>query len=101
MLSSHRGASFISEKGDRTPQIKGPVPFLRTTAKEGAVSMNRSTTILAVRRNGKVAIGGDGQVTLGNAVMKSDAHKLRRLLRGRVIVGVAGPSADALAPRAR
>jgi ATP-dependent HslUV protease, peptidase subunit HslV len=56
-----------------------------------------STTILAVRHNGKVAIGGDGQVTLGNVVMKSDAHKIRKLNNGRVLVGFAGASADAFA----
>ncbi len=57
----------------------------------------RSTTILAVRRDGKVAIGGDGQVTLGNVVMKSDARKVRRLHGGKVLVGFAGASADAFA----
>ena len=57
----------------------------------------RSTTILAVRRQGKVALGGDGQVTLGNVVMKSDARKVRRLHGGRVLVGFAGASADAFA----
>jgi ATP-dependent HslUV protease subunit HslV len=57
----------------------------------------RSTTILAVRHQGKVAIGGDGQVTLGNQVMKSDAHKIRRLHNGRVLTGFAGASADAFA----
>ena len=57
----------------------------------------RSTTILAVRRDGKVAIGGDGQVTLGNVVMKSDARKIRRLHGGKVLVGFAGASADAFA----
>src|ERR1700681_4894433 len=57
----------------------------------------RATTILAVRRNGKVAIGGDGQVTLGAVVMKGDAHKIRRLYNGRVVVGFAGASADAFA----
>lgn len=56
-----------------------------------------ATTILAVRRHDRVAIGGDGQVTLGNVVMKSDAHKLRRLYNGRVLVGFAGASADAFA----
>ncbi len=55
----------------------------------------RSTTILAVRHQGRVAIGGDGQVTLGNVVMKSDAHKLRRLYQNRVVVGFAGSAADA------
>ncbi len=57
----------------------------------------RSTTILAVRRDGQVAIGGDGQVTLGNVVMKSDARKIRRLHGGKVLVGFAGASADAFA----
>src|SRR5437899_2136208 len=57
----------------------------------------RSTTILAVQRDGKGAIGGDGQVTLGQVVMKGDAHKIRRLHGGKVIVGFAGASADAFA----
>ena len=57
----------------------------------------RSTTILTVRHQGKVAIGGDGQVTLGTAVMKADAMKIRRLAEGRVICGFAGSSADAFA----
>src|SRR5436190_4436799 len=57
----------------------------------------RSTTILAVRHQQGVAIGGDGQVTLGNVVMKSDAHKIRKLNSGRVLVGFAGASADAFA----
>jgi ATP-dependent HslUV protease subunit HslV len=61
------------------------------------VSAFRSTTILAVRHKGKSAIGGDGQVTLGNVVMKSDAHKIRRLHGGQVVVGFAGASADAFA----
>jgi ATP-dependent HslUV protease subunit HslV len=56
-----------------------------------------STTILAIRHNGKVALGGDGQVTLGNVVMKSDAHKVRRLHDGKVLTGFAGASADAFA----
>ncbi len=57
----------------------------------------RSTTILTVRHGGKVAIGGDGQVTLGTAVMKADAMKIRRLAEGKVITGFAGSSADAFA----
>jgi len=57
----------------------------------------RSTTILAVRHQGKVAIGGDGQVTLGNVVMKNDAHKIRKLNNGKVLIGFAGASADAFA----
>jgi ATP-dependent HslUV protease subunit HslV len=57
----------------------------------------RSTTILAVRRDGHSAIGGDGQVTLGQVVMKGDAHKIRRLHDGKVLVGFAGAAADAFA----
>jgi ATP-dependent HslUV protease, peptidase subunit HslV len=57
----------------------------------------RSTTILAVRHQGKVAVGGDGQVTLGNVVMKNDAHKIRKLNNGKVLIGFAGASADAFA----
>ena len=57
----------------------------------------RATTILAVRHRGGVAIGGDGQVTLGSVVMKSDAHKIRRLHGGKVLTGFAGASADAFA----
>ncbi|MBX9677594.1 MAG: ATP-dependent protease subunit HslV [Gemmataceae bacterium] len=57
----------------------------------------RSTTILAVRRNGQTALGGDGQVTLGSVVMKADAKKIRRLHGGKVAVGFAGASADAFA----
>jgi ATP-dependent HslUV protease, peptidase subunit HslV len=57
----------------------------------------RSTTILTVRHKGIVAIGGDGQVTLGTSIMKGDANKIRRLLDGKVITGFAGSSADAFA----
>jgi ATP-dependent HslUV protease subunit HslV len=56
-----------------------------------------STTILAVRHQGKVALGGDGQVTLGNMVMKSDARKIRKLHNNQVLSGFAGASADAFA----
>jgi len=55
----------------------------------------RGTTILSVRRNGKVVIGGDGQVTLGNTVMKGNAKKVRRLYNDQVIAGFAGGTADA------
>ena len=55
----------------------------------------RGTTILSVRRNGKVVIGGDGQVTFGNTVMKGNAKKVRRLYNDEVIAGFAGGTADA------
>lgn len=57
----------------------------------------RSTTILSVRRGGEVAIGGDGQVTMGETIMKSDARKVRLLADGKVAVGFAGATADAMA----
>jgi len=53
------------------------------------------TTILSVRRAGKVAIGGDGQVSMGNTVMKGNARKVRRLYKGQVLAGFAGATADA------
>lgn len=55
----------------------------------------RGTTILSVRRGNQVVIGGDGQVTLGNTVMKGNARKVRRLYRNQVIAGFAGGTADA------
>ena len=55
----------------------------------------RSTTILLVRREGRVALAGDGQVTLGDTVMKTGARKVRRLYNDRILAGFAGASADA------
>src|SRR3954470_17199879 len=79
------------ERGD--PGQAGSLPH------NGRTGMRRwrATTILAVRHKGSVAVGGDGQVTLGNVVMKADAHKIRRLHNGRVLAGFAGASADAFA----
>lgn len=55
----------------------------------------RSTTVLLVRRNGEIAMAGDGQVTLGETVMKGNARKVRRLYNDKVLVGFAGATADA------
>ncbi len=55
----------------------------------------RGTTILSYRRNGQVVIGGDGQVSLGNTVMKGNARKVRRLYNDKVLAGFAGGTADA------
>ena len=55
----------------------------------------RGTTIVSVRRNGKVAIAGDGQVSMGNTIMKGNARKVRLLAGGKVIAGFAGGTADA------
>jgi ATP-dependent HslUV protease, peptidase subunit HslV len=59
------------------------------------VEQYRGTTIVSVRRNGKVVIGGDGQVSMGNTVMKGNARKVRRLHNDQVIAGFAGGTADA------
>ena len=61
--------------------------YLRQTA--------RSTTILTVRKGNQVAIAGDGQVTYGDAILKQDTRKIRRILDGNVLVGFAGSTADA------
>jgi len=56
----------------------------------------RGTTVVAVRRDGKVAIGGDGQVTLNNTILKARARKLRRMHDGKVLAGFAGSAADGI-----
>jgi ATP-dependent HslUV protease, peptidase subunit HslV len=62
-----------------------------------AESRSRSTTILSVRHQGKVALGGDGQVSYGNTIMKADTRKIRWILDEKVLVGFAGSTADAFA----
>ncbi len=57
----------------------------------------RSTTILSVRRDGKVVVAGDGQVSVGNTVMKANAKKVRRMHDGKVVAGFAGSAADGIA----
>ena len=57
--------------------------------------MIKGTTILCVRRNGKIAIAGDGQVTLGNTVLKHNARKTRKMYNDKVLAGFAGATADA------
>jgi len=59
------------------------------------VEQYRGTTILSVRRNGRVVVGGDGQVSMGNTVMKANARKVRTLYHGKVLAGFAGGTADA------
>jgi ATP-dependent HslUV protease subunit HslV len=60
------------------------------------VSKTRSTTILSVRRQGRLAMGGDGQVTIGDSVVKQKAKKIRRLYEDKVLAGFAGTTADAM-----
>ena len=73
------------------------MPSSRSRQRRSDEPLWRSTTILSVRHNGTVALGGDGQVTHGNTIMKSDTRKIRSLADGRVIVGFAGSTADAFA----
>lgn len=63
-------------------------------SEEKSLTMH-ATTILAVRREGNVAMAGDGQVTLGQTLMKGNARKVRRIYDGKVLVGFAGATADA------
>jgi ATP-dependent HslUV protease subunit HslV len=78
--------------------LSGENGYARVFVISGAI-LNRTsihaTTILAVRTSAGVAIGGDGQVTLGNIVMKNDAKKIRKLYDGKVLTGFAGAAADA------
>jgi ATP-dependent HslUV protease subunit HslV len=62
---------------------------------ESGVEQYRGTTILSVRRNDSVVVGGDGQVSMGNTVMKGNARKVRTLYHGKVLAGFAGGTADA------
>jgi ATP-dependent HslUV protease, peptidase subunit HslV len=81
--------------------MPGPVlvynrlPFSVNEYQEFGVDQYRGTTILSVRRNGRVVVGGDGQVSMGNTVMKGNARKVRTLYHGRVLAGFAGGTADA------
>ncbi len=72
--------------------VKSPSLFF---TEDSTLEQYHGTTILSVRRNGLVVIGGDGQVSLGNTIMKGNARKVRRLYHNRVIAGFAGGTADA------
>jgi len=74
---------------------KGRLRFLRPTMNHPDPPVFRSTTIVAVRRDGHAAMAGDGQVSLGETVMKGQARKVRRIADGKVVAGFAGATADA------
>lgn len=79
-------------------QTASLLPVLQThssTQRNSSMENFRGTTILCVRKNGQTVIGGDGQVTLGNTVVKGNARKVRRLYNGEVLAGFAGATADA------
>ena len=69
--------------------------WVSSTLRSSVVEQYRGTTICSVRRGKQVVIGGDGQVSLGNSIMKGNARKVRRLYRDQVIAGFAGGTADA------
>jgi len=81
---------FLLERRNR---LQCPATFAESDL--NPVQEIHATTILSVRRNGKVVIGGDGQVSMGNTVMKGNARKVRRLYKGQVLAGFAGATADA------
>src|ERR1700760_1454258 len=121
MNSTRRRKSFIAAGARAAPSARGPEPGRNpapctpsnSRLRGRPVARRRSrpasfwfsqgthmeqfhgTTIVSVRRDGKVALGGDGQVTLGNIVMKGGAKKVRRIYGGKVLVGFAGGTADA------
>ena len=81
---------------ESTSPLPGPGSQNPAAGDSGSPRRLRATTILAVRRSGVVALAGDGQVSLGTTVLKSRARKVRKLYQGKVVVGFAGSSADAI-----
>lgn len=81
----------------RPPSGEARSRYTPGMARARARAWTRSTTVLAVRRDGKTALAADGQVTLGDTVVKEKAKKLRRLSEGKVVAGFAGSTADAQA----
>jgi len=82
-------------KAPRINQIFRQATFLSLSSTEVNMEQYHGTTIVSVRRGNQVAIGGDGQVTLGNIVVKGSARKVRKLYNGKVLAGFAGATADA------
>lgn len=79
-------------------EIRSRRPYLESYShiqEDITLEQYRGTTILSIRRNKKVVIGGDGQVSMGNTIMKGNARKVRRLYNDKVIAGFAGGTADA------
>lgn len=75
--------------------LNAPILANSDSLEETILEQYRGTTIVSVRRGNKVVIGGDGQVSLGNTIMKGNARKVRRLYKDKVIAGFAGGTADA------
>jgi ATP-dependent HslUV protease subunit HslV len=82
-------------RGDANAPATGPYNADSKLTAPHSMEQFHGTTILSVRRDAAVALGGDGQVTLGNVVIKSSARKVRRIYQDRVLAGFAGATADA------
>ena len=95
---ARRFPSPVCQLGSRAVIFRSP-PDSSTPRKTSAMTLPevRATTVLAVRRNGRVAMGGDGQVTMSDTVVKRSARKVRMLKDGRILAGFAGAVADAFA----
>jgi ATP-dependent HslUV protease, peptidase subunit HslV len=91
-----RGRSWKAPRSVRSP-ARVSSRYTARMARRGNSERLRSTTVIAVRREGRTAIAADGQVTLGDTVLKHGARKLRRLADGNVVAGFAGSTADAQA----
>ena len=97
-LAAGKGSASF---GDRAPMIPGAPtlshgsPAANAAMPDPTVPTMHATTILMVRKGGRVVIGGDGQVSLGQTIVKGNAKKVRRLAKGSVIGGFAGATADA------
>ncbi len=91
ILPLGRPSGLVRAERNQTKKYSGRQPGVLEIKLE---SMH-GTTILSIRRNGLVVIGGDGQVSMGNTIMKSNARKVRRLYNNKVIAGFAGATADA------
>jgi ATP-dependent HslUV protease subunit HslV len=85
------------DSGRARAHIQGFLPPRKAEMTDSRTDIWHGTTILAVRKDGRVVIAGDGQVTMGATIVKSNARKLRRLGNGKVIAGFAGATADAFA----
>jgi len=97
-----RGDIYLAGTTTTQSSTRPKADFMAFAADSGSSASRsdaqwRSTTILTVRHNGVVAVGGDGQVTYGSTIMKADTRKIRRMLDDTVIVGFAGSTADAFA----
>ena len=87
--------AFAGMSGESSVCIRRPAPLHLRFDENPSPDLWHGTTILTVRKGGSVVIGGDGQVSIGQTIVKANARKVRRLAKGDVIGGFAGATADA------